>query len=69
MVGAAGNSRGIGELRLDLQGCQETAACCATGVPCCGGFPVAVTSPAFLRNVVLVPCGLDLCPGSAADVG
>lgn len=69
VVGAAGKGGGIGELRLDLQGCQEAAACCAMGMPCRGGFPVAVTSPAFLRNVVLIPCGLGLYPGSAADVG
>lgn len=59
----------MAELRLDLQGCQETAACCAAGMPCWGGFPAAVTSPAFLGNTVLIPGGLGLCPGPTADAG
>lgn len=59
----------MAELRLHLQGCQETAACRAVGMPCQGGFPAAVGSPAFLRNLVLIPGGLGLCPGPAADVG
>lgn len=66
-VGAAGKGGGMAELRLDLQGCQETAACCAAGMPYQGGFPAAVTSPAFLRNTVLIPGGLG--PSPAADVG
>lgn len=68
-MGAAGKGGGIAELRLDLQGCQEAAASCAMGIPCQGGFSVADTSPAFLRNVVLIPGGLGLCPGPAAAVG
>lgn len=52
-----------------MQGCLEAAACCALGVPCHGGFPLVITSPAFLRNAVLIPAGLGLSPGLTADVG
>lgn len=30
---------------------------------------MAVASPAFLRNTVLIPGGLGLCPDPAVDVG
>lgn len=52
----------MAELRVHLQECQETAADCAAGMPCQGGFPAAVTSPAFLCNVVLISGGLALTP-------
>lgn len=55
------------ELRLDLQGCLEAAACCAMGMPCHGGFPLAVSSAAFLRDSVLIPGGVGLNPGLTAE--
>lgn len=32
------------------------------GMPCHGGFPLPVSSAAFLRNAVLIPGGVGLSP-------
>lgn len=55
------------EQKLDLKGCLETAACHGDAMP--WRLPLVVSSPAFLRNAVLIPGGLGLSPGLTADVG